>query len=241
MESFEKKILVVDNENNIRRGLSIRLATFGYTVFFAATKKKGLFIFNKEKPDLIILNIFLPNSTGYEVCNRVRAKNRTPIIILTSLDAISARVLGLELGIDDYLLKPLLLKELEAKIRLVLIRTKISKQLNKKREPNSLRIGNLTINLVNQRVSKNNLKIKLTHLEFILLEFLIYNAGKKLSRKTILFNVWGYIPDRKTDTRVVDVYVSRLRSKLEENPKNPNLIYTTQGLGYTFQNFIKNL
>ena len=174
------------------------------------------------------------------MCLRIREKSKTPIIILTGLNEISDRITGLELGADDYLIKPFAPKELEARISSVLRRyqSKPRNLLDKKNKV--IDVGNTTIDLTRQQVVKNGLKLNLTDLEFSILELLINNAGKSLSRKAILESIWGFTPERDIDTRVVDVHISRLRSKLEEFPSNPDLILTARGTGYMFQNLQKN-
>lgn len=237
VEMCTKKILVVDGDDTVRQVLSHRLIRLGYRVLLASTGKAALKLFNEEHPDLIVLDIILSKQDGYEVCHKVREKSQTPIVILTALSGITDRIRGLELGADDYVTKPFSPKELEARIQAVLRRSAGVTQPRPTTQQNTLIIGNLVIDITNQQVFKNNLKIKLTEIEFNILELLVQNAGTSLTRATIMDNVWGYTPERYTDTRVVDVHIFRLRSKLEQNSKTPDLILTIRGTGYMFQKY----
>ena len=145
--------------------------------------------------------------------------------------------MGLEFGADDYVLKPFSPKELEARVRSVLRRIKKPPEAKILHENQLIQIGNLTIDTKKRQVLKGSKRIRLTAMEFNLLELLINQAGERLSRSYILDSVWGYTPQRYVDTRVVDVHISRLRAKLEEDPSNPDLILTARGTGYMFQNF----
>ena len=237
MEINNEKILIVDDEPNIRQILETRLSIRGYKVISAADGEQALKIFRKEQPDLVVLDIMLPKIDGYGVCNELRKESKVPIIMLTALGDISDRVTGLELGADDYVVKPFSPKELEARIRSVLRRTERSVEQLVSKNQAILCIGNLTIDTNKRQVFKGERRIKLTGMEFNLLELLVSKAGERLSRAYILDDVWGYTPERYVDTRVVDVHISRLRSKLEEDPSNPDLILTARGTGYMFQKF----
>jgi OmpR family response regulator RpaB len=237
MEVYNEKILVVDTEDTTRQILYKRLTRVGYNVILASDGKEALDIFEMEQPNLVVLDIMLPKLDGYEICRRIRKTSQTPIIILAASTNISECVMGLDLGADDYIKKPFYPKELEARIRSLLRRSNISSPLIPKKQLNSFSIGSLVVEGNKEIVFKNGFEIKLTYLEFSLLKLLIENAGKALSRKVILTNVWGYTPEREVDTRVVDVHISRLRSKIEKNPSNPDLILTVRGIGYMFQNY----
>jgi len=238
VEACIEKILIVDSETKIRKVLATRLTTYSYTVLLAPTGEKALKIFNTEQPNLIVLDLLLPKLDGYELCRQIREKAQTPIIILTALSDIPDRILGLELGADDYVLKPFSPKELEARIRTVLRRSLIHTQTQPKKKQKIINIGSLLININKKQIIKNNFQTTLTSIECNILELLIDNAGKNLSRKTILDNIWGYTPARDVDTRVVDVHISRLRSKLEEDPGNPEFILTIRGVGYMFRKLL---
>lgn len=240
MERYSEKILVVDDEINIRQILETRLSIRGYSVILAANGEEALDLFRKEKPNLVILDIMLPQLDGYEVCSKIREESQVPIIMLTALGDISDRVMGLELGADDYVMKPFSPKELEARIRSVLRRTNSTNQgvsTLPVPDQNILQVGKLMIDTNKRQVFKGKERIKLTGMEYNLLELLVNKAGERLSRSLILESVWGYTPERYLDTRVVDVHISRLRSKLEEDPSNPDLIMTARGTGYMFQRY----
>ena len=236
-EVQNEKILVADDEINIRRILETRLSIRGYKVFLAADGEEAITMFKKERPNLVILDLMLPKIDGYGVCRELRKESKVPIIMLTALGGISDRVTGLELGADDYVIKPFSPKELEARIRSVLRRTQ--KPVTQKANSEIFYMGNLKIDTLKRQVFKSNRRIKLTGTEFNLLELLINRAGERLPRTLILDKIWGYIPERYVDTRLVDVHISRLRSKLEEDPSNPDLILTARGTGYMFQKIPK--
>lgn len=241
MELYNETILVVDDEMSIRQILETRLSMRGYNVLLAADGDEALYLFRKEEPNLVILDIMLPKRDGYEVCSEIRKESQVPIIMLTALGDISDRVMGLELGADDYVMKPFSPKELEARIRSVLRRVDSKSGLKLKNPTqNILQIGTLAIDTNKRQVFKGEERIKLTGMEFNLLELLVTKAGERLSRSLILDRVWGYTPERYLDTRVVDVHISRLRSKLEEDPSNPDLIITARGTGYMFQRYQTN-
>jgi len=231
----KKSILIVDSEVSIRQIVSKRLVYRGYKVFMATNGVDALKIINSEYINLIILDILLPKLDGYEVCRQIRKNSNVPIIILTALDNLTNRVMGLELGANDFITKPFSLKELEVRINSSL---RYSNLQSSKKIPTRQEIfyfGSLTINLTKQQVLKDNKQLILTGIEFSLLHLLIQNKDQKLSRATILDNIWGYTPERDIDTRIVDVHIHRLRSKLEKNPKNPEFIKTARGIGYVFQ------
>lgn len=237
MGVYNEKLLIVDSDESIRKVLATRLTTLGYKVLTASNGKDALHIFDKEDLDMVILDIVLPKLDGYEICQKLRRKSQIPIIILSSLNSMSDRILGLELGADDYIIKPFSPKELEVRIRSLLRRTITYTQPRPQKKQYSLSIGNLVIDLQKQQVFRNHFKINLTTIEFSLFELLLKNAGNQLSRSEILDNIWGYTPERDVDTRIVDVHISRLRSKLEEDPSNPDLIITIRGIGYMFQKY----
>ena len=236
MEVYNKKILVVDEEAIIRHLLSTNLTKQGYIVFLASDGKEALEIFTKEQPNLVVLDIVLPKLDGYEVCRRIRENSKTPIIIITSLGNISDRIKGLNLGADDYIIKPFYPEELEARIYSVLRRTDNQTQLEPKKTQNILSFNGFVFDKNKQQLIKNNSIVKLTNIESSLLKLLIDNADKELARTFILRSIWGYTPERYVDMRIVDVHIFRLRSKLEEDPSNPDFILTIRGTGYLFQN-----
>ena len=244
-ENFENQIddvgqelvLVVDDEASIRRILETRLKMVGYDVVTAADGEEALDLFNKENPDLIILDVMMPKLDGYGVTREIRRTSDIPIIILTALGDVSERITGLELGADDYVIKPFSPKELEARVKAVLRRTQDREPVGPtgKVTKNIITTGSLRIDTSRRQVFRKNERIRLTGMEFSLLELLVNNSGQAFSRNEILQHVWSYPADHRIDTRVVDVHISRLRSKLEVDPTNPELILTARGLGYMFQ------
>jgi len=235
VDTSKKSILIVDSETSVTHVLSTRLLYLGYKVFLSTNGTEAFDILNKEDIDLVILDILLPKLDGYEVCRQIRKNSYIPIIILTAFDNIANKIMSLELGADDFVTKPFSLKEIEIRIYSTLRRSDLQKFKKRPTGQEIFYFGKLIINLTKQKVTKNNKQLLLTEIEFSLLQLLIQNAGHKLSRVTILDNVWGYRPERDIDTRVVDVHIHRLRSKLEDNPKNPDFILTARGVGYMFQ------
>nr|YP_010336491.1 regulatory component of sensory transduction system [Goniotrichopsis reniformis]UNJ14897.1 regulatory component of sensory transduction system [Goniotrichopsis reniformis] len=233
----KETILVVDDEASLRRILETRLSMNGYSVISTTDGENAISLFHQLHPDLILLDVMIPKLDGYGVCQEIRQHSDVPIIMLTALGDVSDRITGLELGADDYIIKPFAPKELEARIRSVLRR--VEKVTINQRLPYSgiILVGNIQIDLNKRQVFKHNERVRLTGMEFSLLELLISKAGEPFSRASILQDVWGYTPERHVDTRVVDVHISRLRAKLENDPSNPDLILTARGTGYLFQKF----
>jgi OmpR family response regulator RpaB len=207
----------------------------GYTVVTAADGDEALAVYKKELPNLIILDIMMPKLDGYGVCQEIRKDSDIPIIMLTALGDVADRITGLELGADDYVVKPFSPKELEARIKAILRRVDKMSVHNTSMASGIISMGGIKIDTNRRQVYKQNEKIRLTGMEFSLLELLMSKSGDAFSRASILQEVWGYTPERHVDTRVVDVHISRLRSKLEEDPSNPDLILTARGTGYLFQ------
>jgi len=179
----------------------------------------------------------MPKLDGYGVCQELRKESDIPIIMLTALGDVADRITGLELGADDYVVKPFSPKELEARIRSVLRRVDKNHASG---IPSSgvIQVANIRIDTNKRQVYKGDERIRLTGMEFSLLELLVSRSGEPFSRAEILQEVWGYTPERHVDTRVVDVHISRLRAKLEEDPSNPELILTARGTGYLFQRIL---
>jgi OmpR family response regulator RpaB len=236
-------ILVVDDEASIRRILETHLSMVGYTVATASDGEEALKRFPLVEPDLVVLDVMMPKLDGYGVIQELRKISDVPIVMLTALSEVKDRILGLELGADDYLMKPFSPKELEARIRCVLRRVQGNGSANGGPLPagsNGVEVGGLRINTAKRQVFRGDDRIRLTGMEFGLLELLLSRSGEPLSRADILTKIWGYTPERHADTRVVDVHVSRLRAKLEEDPENPELIITARGMGYMFQRIVAN-
>nr|YP_009400025.1 putative transcriptional regulator OmpR [Tolypiocladia glomerulata]ARW69844.1 putative transcriptional regulator OmpR [Tolypiocladia glomerulata] len=238
MDNHKEKILIVDDEISIRRILETRLSMIGYDVVSASDGEEALQIFRKEYPTLVVLDVMMPKLDGYGVCQELRKESDVPIIILTALGDVSDRITGLELGADDYIVKPFSPKELEARIRSILRRVEKININSSIPSSGVINIGFLKIDSNKRQVYKNHERVRLTGMEFSLLELLISKAGEAFSRASILQEVWGYTPERHVDTRVVDVHISRLRAKLEDDPSNPDLILTARGTGYLFQKIV---
>ena len=236
-QDSRQKILVADDEASIRRILEARLSMIGYEIITATDGEEAISAFNKYNPDLIVLDVTMPKVDGYGVVRVIRRTSDVPIIILTALGDVSERITGLELGADDYVIKPFSPKELEARVKAVLRRTNTKEVAapTSKVAKNVITTGNIRIDTARRQVFRKNERIRLTGMEFSLLELLVNNSGQAYSRNEILQHVWSYPPDHRIDTRVVDVHISRLRSKLETDPANPELILTARGIGYMFQ------
>lgn len=226
---MSNKILVVDDEEHIVELLTYNLENNGYIVSRAYTGREALNIVYKEKVDLIILDLMLPEIDGIEVCKKLKRDKDTsniPIIMLTAKGGETDKVLGLEIGADDYITKPFSIRELLARIKAVLRRVD-----KKDRVKNGvLKVGDIAIDLESHEVKKKNKIIKLTYKEFELLKILVENRGKAMSRNMLLDMVWGY--DYFGDTRTVDVHIRNLRKKIEEDGRNPRYIETVRGIGY---------
>ena len=232
-------ILVVDDEAAVRRVLVMRLQLSGYRVICAEDGEQALEMFHTEAPDLIVLDVMLPKLDGFAVCRRLRAESCVPIIFLSAVEAISERVAGLDLGADDYLPKPFSPKELEARIATILRRVGRGSAVVETREVPTgqgvLRLGEFVVDTNRRQVTRGAERINLTYTEFSLLELLFREPGRVVPRAEILEQLWGYPPRRTADLRVVDVYVARLRGKLEPDPRNPEMILTVRGIGYSSQ------
>lgn len=227
----DEKILIVDDEEHIIELLKFNLANAGYKVISANNGINALEIAKEEKPTLILLDLMLPGLDGFEVCKEVK-KNKdtqnTSIIMLTAKGEEIDKILGLELGADDYITKPFSVRELLARVKAVLRRTHPSREI----QNNSYESQGLKIDFERHEVFINDKKIELTLKEFDLLKILIKNRGKILQRETLLDKIWGY--EYIGETRTVDVHIRYLRRKIEEDDKNPKFIETIRGVGYRF-------
>ncbi|KMK77937.1 response regulator YycF [Alkalihalobacillus pseudalcaliphilus] len=225
---MDKRILVVDDERPIADILKFNLEKEGFEVTCAYDGVEALSQVEKFDPDLILLDIMLPHKDGMEVCREVRKKSDVPIIMLTAKDSEIDKVLGLELGADDYVTKPFSTRELLARVKANLRRHKVSAdETNVQKE---LTIGDLTIYPDAYQVKKRGDTIELTHREFELVHYLAKHLGQVMTREHLLQAVWGY--DYFGDVRTVDVTVRRLREKVEDNPSFPTWIITRRGVGY---------
>ncbi|MBZ4647350.1 MAG: hypothetical protein PWR27_2211 [Petroclostridium sp.] len=217
-------ILIVEDEKQIVRFLELELKHEGYMIDTAFDGREGLKKAEENKYDLILLDIMLPGLNGMEVCRRIRQFSNIPVIMLTAKDDVTDKVMGLDIGADDYITKPFAIEELLARIRAALRRKDDLVNTGE-----NLQIGDLTMDLSKRQVSKNGKSIELTKREYDLLEYLMKNKGIVLTREQILEKVWGY--DYIGDTNVVDVYIRYLRSKIDDTFKT-KLIHTIRGVGY---------
>ncbi|MDR7239105.1 response regulator YycF [Neobacillus drentensis] len=232
---MEKKILVVDDEKPIADILQFNLKKEGYIVYCAYDGNEAIQLVDEIQPDLILLDIMLPLRDGMEVCREVRKKYEMPIIMLTAKDSEIDKVLGLELGADDYVTKPFSTRELIARVKANLRRhQQILSQPDAENETNEIEIGSLIIHPDAYVVSKRGETIELTHREFELLFYLAKHIGQVMTREHLLQTVWGY--DYYGDVRTVDVTVRRLREKIEDSPSHPTWIVTRRGVGYYLRN-----
>ena len=222
-------ILLVDDEPLITDSLSYSLQREGFDVKSASDGNHALLSIQEHHPDLIVLDLMLPDISGLEVCRRLRATSSTPVIMLTARGEEIDRVLGLEVGADDYLAKPFSFRELLARIRATLRRVELDRQLAQN-QPISLR--QLSLDPVSRRVFRGEQELQLSAREFDLLTILMKNAGRALSREELLAQVWG--EEWIGDPRTLDVHVRWLRLKVEEDPASPQYIQTVRGYGYRF-------
>lgn len=227
-----KKVLVVDDEKNIVSIISFNLKKEGYETFCASDGEEALNLVEKNHPDLILLDIMMPKMDGYEVCRRVREKYHMPIIMLTARAEEVDKVLGLEMGADDYVTKPFGTRELMARVKANLRRSEAIEQKTGGESSNVLTFGKLVIDVDRYEVRKDQRIIELTFREFELLKFLALQKNQIFSRETLLEKVWGY--EYFGDVRTVDVTVRRLREKIEDDPGSPSYVMTKRGVGYYF-------
>ncbi len=229
----QRTVLIIEDELPIVDILKFNLIKEGYAVLEAYDGAAGLDLALNQNPDLILLDVMLPKMDGFEVCRRVREKSAVPIIMLTAREEEVDKVLGLELGADDYMTKPFSIRELTARVKANLRRMSIDKQQTAPENPqNSIISGDLVINVERYEVQKRGETIDITLREFELLKFLAMQPEKIFSRESLLENVWGY--EYYGDVRTVDVTVRRLREKIEDDPSMPHYIVTKRGVGYYF-------
>mgnify|MGYP003330209792 FL=1 len=221
------RVLIVEDEASFSEALEFLLGKEGFSVMTAATGTEALRKFEQGGIDLILLDLMIPEVSGTEVCRQIRAKSKVPIIMLTAKDSEVDKVVGLEIGADDYVTKPYSSRELIARIRAVLRRNSddgISV------DPGTLSVHGIRMDIDRHQVSMNGIPLSLPLKEFELLEFLMRNAGRVLTRMQLIDRVWG--SDYVGDTKTLDVHVKRLRAKIESDPANPKIIQTVRGLGY---------
>ena len=224
------KILVVEDEASFSEALEFLLGKEGFSVVTADNGATALKKFEQGGVDLVLLDLMIPEVSGTEVCRQIRAKSRVPIIMLTAKDSEVDKVVGLEIGADDYVTKPYSSRELIARIRAVLRRNAGD---SLETENGVLTVGAVRMDIDRHHVSINGIPVSLPLKEFELLEFLMRNAGRVLTRMQLIDRVWG--SDYVGDTKTLDVHIKRLRAKIETDPANPTLIQTVRGLGYKME------
>ncbi len=227
------RILVVDDERVLLDTLRYNLVKAGYEVRIAADGEEALAAARKERPDLLILDVMLPKIDGFEVCRTLRKESSVPILMLTARDEELDRVLGLELGADDYITKPFSMRELVARVKSMLRRVEMGRTEAAVEPSVTLKEGELELDLSAHRATLGGSPLHMKPKEYDLLAFLMRSRGRAFSRDQLLEQVWGY--DYAGDTRTVDVHIRWLREKVESDPSRPELIETVRGVGYRFK------
>jgi len=224
------RILVVEDEETLAEAISFLLSKEGFEVEMAEDGPAAIAAFEKNGADLILLDLMLPGLSGTEVCRQIRAKSSVPIIMLTAKDSEIDKVVGLEIGADDYVTKPYSSRELIARIRAVLRRGETGDAAS---ADGVLTVGPIRLDSDRHVISVNGEQVALPLKEFELLEFLMRNSGRVLTRMQLIDRVWG--SDYVGDTKTLDVHIKRLRAKIEKDPANPELIQTVRGMGYKLE------
>jgi len=228
----ERTILIVEDDKALVDVLNYHLSKEGYKVVIALDGEQALEMARKSRPNIILLDVMLPKMDGFQVCRILRKETTVPILMLTAKDSEIDKIVGLEIGADDYLTKPFSMRELVARIRAMLRRSEVVEtQSSGPAVP--IRVGALEIDTARRRVSVQGSTVKLTTKEFDLLLFLAENKGIVFSREQLLEKVWGY--DYAGDTRSVDVHIRWLREKIETNPGKPEYLITVRGVGYKLE------
>jgi two-component system, OmpR family, response regulator len=226
------RILVVEDDPNLLNALAYNLGREGYEVSTAADGEQALETARREKPDLIVLDLMLPKLSGLEVCRILRREMTVPILMLTARAEETDKIIGLEIGADDYMTKPFSVRELLSRVRAILRRADMTRTAPAENEL-TLRIDDIEIDPARHRATRRGETLELTPKEFDLLAFLAKNKGFVFSRDQLLEKVWGY--DYAGDTRTIDVHVRWLRQKIEADPKRPRHLITIRGLGYKLE------
>lgn len=232
MPGSQVTILIAEDEESFIEALELGLTREGFRVKIARDGQAALDLFREINPDLILLDLMLPRMSGIDVCRTIRTTSNVPIIMVTAKSTEIDTVVGLEVGADDYVTKPYSMRELVARIRAVM-RRQADDIDPTTRSANTLERGGVSLNSERHEVFIGDKLVKLPLKEFELLEFLMTNAGKVLTRDLIIDRIWGSY--YSGDTKTLDVHVKRLRNKLEDDPSNPKLITTIRGLGYRFE------
>ena len=226
------RILIVEDEASFSEALAFLLTKEGFETAIAEDGRQAINMFNADGADLILLDLMIPEVSGVEVCRTIRTQSQVPIIMLTAKDAEIDKVVGLELGADDYVTKPYSSRELIARIKAVLRRGQSEDGSNQ--DQDLLEVGPIRLNIGKHQVFVSGNPVALPLKEFELLEFLMRNSGRVLTRSQLIDRVWG--GDYYGDTKTLDVHIKRLRAKVEAEPANPVLIQTIRGLGYKLEN-----
>lgn len=227
---MDKKILIVDDEKPIVEVLKFNLEKDGYKTIEAYDGEQAVEMALTAKPDLIILDVMLPKMDGFTVCKKIRQKLTCPIIMLTAKEEVVDKIIGLELGADDYMTKPFSVRELTARVKANLRKHAIAEENENIQNQNTIKIKDIYLDLEKYVVVKRNEIIDLTMKEFEVLKLLAANIGQVFTREQILKNVWGY--DYYGDVRSVDVTIRRIREKIEDNTSEPKYVITKRGIGY---------
>ena len=224
------RILIVEDESSFSEALEFLLGKEGFSVVTAETGTEALKKFDQGGIDLVLLDLMIPEVSGTEVCRQIRAKSKVPIIMLTAKDSEVDKVVGLEIGADDYVTKPYSARELVARINAVLRRNTGDGITT---DPGLMTVHGIRMDIDRHQVSVNGIPVSLPLKEFELLEFLMRNAGRVLTRIQLIDRVWG--SDYVGDTKTLDVHIKRIRAKIESDPANPTIIQTVRGLGYKME------
>ena len=224
------KILVVDDEELLVKGIRFNLQNDGYEVITGFNGLEALMLAQSQSPDLIVLDVMMPQMDGLTACSKIREFSNVPIILLTAKAEDMDKLMGFDNGADDYLTKPFNILELKARIRALLRR---SGAANLKNEETKLTIGSISLDLNGRNAYRSGQLVDLTAKEFDVIEFLMRNPNRVYSREALLDTIWTY--EYRSDIRTVDVHIRRLREKLEDNPAEPNYIMTKWGVGYYFR------
>jgi DNA-binding response OmpR family regulator len=227
------RLLVVEDDPGVRQMISDYFRENGYEVSTASDGETGIRLASDERPDALILNVMLPRTDGFSVCRHIRERNPAlPILILTAKDEVKDKVLGLEMGADDYITKPFSLRELEARVRSVLRRVRVKSGDQDEADQQPILRGCLRIDPARREVTINGRHVDLTPKEFELLALFAAHPGRVYSRKYLLENIWDYTYSGYD--RTIDSHINRLRAKIEEDPDNPQMVMTVWGVGYKF-------
>ena len=226
------KILVVDDEMLLVKGIRFNLQNEGYEVITGSNGLEAVKLVQEQQPDLVVLDVMMPEMDGLTACGKIREFSNVPIIMLTAKTDDMDKLLGFDLGVDDYLTKPFNILELKARIRALLRRSK-AQTTEKTAAPDLITIGSISLDPNARNAYKSGNLVELTAKEFDMIEFLMRNPNRVYSRESLLDTIWTY--EYRSDIRTVDVHIRRLREKLEENPAEPKYILTKWGVGYYFR------